>query len=1155
MTALADVTAESPYVGLSYFTEAESDFFVGRDSERQIIVANLRSSRLTLLYAGSGVGKSSLIRAGVAARLSDFGKRSLEGRGSAGYVPVVFSSWRDDPVEDLIGEIEAALGAYAPNGAGPVTLPRGSLPEAMAAATAAVDATLLIILDQFEEYFLYRLREAHGGAFADELARCISRRDLRANFLIAVREDAYAGVGQLFKGRVENVYGNFLHLDYLNRASAREAIEEPITRFNDKHPDLDRASIEPALVETVLDEVRTGHVRLEHTGRGAVAPSNGQAAAAEKIETPYLQLVMTTLWEREHSAGSHVLRLSTLKELGGAQEIVRNHLNAALAGLSPAERDTAVDVFHQLVTPSGTKIVHTISDLAAYTNRPPDVVASLVEKLSGSQQRILRPVPAGEDGKPRVEIYHDVLAPAILAWRTEQAAERLRVEKRQAERRARTFFVIAASAVTLLVVALVAFVFAEVQRSRAHKAQNVAESGQLAAQALVDYQSGPLSRGLLLAAEANKTADTAQARGALIGGLVEAQGMVADLDGGTGAVNSVAFDPRGDLIASGTTNQAVVLWNLSTGRRVRTLEGRHGAVESVAFSATGTTLASSSDDGAIVVWNVDTGRPVRTLRSTDGAIYDVAYSHQGSTLASASADGGVTLWDTTTGQRLQTFRGPALHATAVAFSPDGRTLASAAADGSVVLWDVASGARRHVLRGHDGGVNAVDFSPDGTTVVTGNADGSLGLWAAGNGTFLGAVHPGVGTSPAVTSVAFSSDGTTVVSGSEDGSVRLWDASSGQLMRVLHASAQGVQSVAFAPGSHVIASGGNDGSVIVWTARAGAGARMLKSTHGLISSIAYSPRGNFLASANQHGTVGLWNPGTGHQTILRGHTGVVESVAFSPSGSALASAGADGSVIVWNVATGKRELQVDVGKGNLLYGVQFSPSGRTFAAGSSRGDVYIWNATSGTLLHDLSGHFAPVHAVAFSPDGTMLAAASGDGSILIWDPRDGRFLRTLVGHTAPVTSVAFSPDGSTLASSSDDDTVMLWDARTGEQEGEPLRGHQGPVNDVAFSPRARTLASASDDQTAIIWDLRTRLGEPLAGHDNVVSSVAYSPDGRTLASADSSGTILLSPALPAVSNPAPIYERLCTVARRNLTRAEWRDFIPGQSYRKICPDYP
>jgi WD40 repeat protein len=133
--------------------------------------------------------------------------------------------------------------------------------------------------------------------------------------------------------------------------------------------------------------------------------------------------------------------------------------------------------------------------------------------------------------------------------------------------------------------------------------------------------------------------------------------------------------------------------------------------------------------------------------------------------------------------------------------------------------------------------------------------------------------------------------------------------------------------------------------------------------------------------------------------------------------------------------------------------------------------------------------------------------------------------------------------------------MLWNARTGEQLGDPLRGHQGPVYDVAFSPRDRTLASAGSDQTAIVWDLRTRLGEPLTGHDNAVTSVAYSPDGRTLASADSSGTILLSPALPAVNDPADLYQRLCGVARRNLTQAEWRDFIPGQSYRKICPDYP
>jgi len=113
MTATRSATPDSerlagPYVGLSFYTEADARWFFGREAERQVIIGNLRASRLTLLYAESGVGKSSLLRAGVAARLRELARQTFSIGGTACFVPVVFSSWRDDPVEDLIGEIEDA---------------------------------------------------------------------------------------------------------------------------------------------------------------------------------------------------------------------------------------------------------------------------------------------------------------------------------------------------------------------------------------------------------------------------------------------------------------------------------------------------------------------------------------------------------------------------------------------------------------------------------------------------------------------------------------------------------------------------------------------------------------------------------------------------------------------------------------------------------------------------------------------------------------------------------------------------------------------------------------------------------------------------------------------------------------------------------------
>ena len=93
-------------------------------------------------------------------------------------------------------------------------------------------SSLLIILDQFEEYFLYRARETRVERFADELAECINQPNLRANFLISIREDAYSALGDLLRGRMSNVYSNYLHLEYLDAKAARAAIEKPLAYFN-----------------------------------------------------------------------------------------------------------------------------------------------------------------------------------------------------------------------------------------------------------------------------------------------------------------------------------------------------------------------------------------------------------------------------------------------------------------------------------------------------------------------------------------------------------------------------------------------------------------------------------------------------------------------------------------------------------------------------------------------------------------------------------------------------------------------------------------------------------------------------------------------------------------------------------------------------------
>jgi Novel STAND NTPase 1 len=381
----------SPYKGLDHYQEQDAPFFFGRDVERDLVVANLLAAPLTLLYGQSGVGKSSLLHAGVVPRL----------REEPDLTVVLFRSWGSDPVAGLSAAIRAAAG-LEPSADEP------ALADTIAACTLRSGRDLVVILDQFEEYFVYHRQEDGDGTFAAEFPRALNRRDLSVSFLVSIREDALARLDR-FKGRIPNLFGNYLRMDRLDRSAGKDAIVRPLKEYGRHLTNGGQIEIEPQLVEAILEQVRVGNVQLGQTGAGVI---DGAKPREWRIEAPYLQLVLTRLWDEENAAGSHVLRVETLERLGGAERIVPAHLETAMAELSPAERDLSARIFLFLVTPSGTKIAHHAFDLADYAQVTADEIQPLLDRLSGQQARILRGT-----GDNRYEIYHDVLAAAILDWR------------------------------------------------------------------------------------------------------------------------------------------------------------------------------------------------------------------------------------------------------------------------------------------------------------------------------------------------------------------------------------------------------------------------------------------------------------------------------------------------------------------------------------------------------------------------------------------------------------------------------------------------------------------------------------------------------------------------------------------------------------------
>ncbi len=463
----------TPFKGLVPYSEEDAQYFFGREDIRDTIIAHLETWRLTLLYGASGVGKSSVLHAGVIPTIRSLSQQSLNDPHET--VPefsiVMFNQWRDDPVNGLARSIHQHLAQLLGEGIPP--LPDGpALSSALDQWAASTDCQLYVILDQFEEYFQYHGNEDGPGSFARELPRAIARQNQRFRFLISIREDAVAKL-DLFTGRVPNLFDHILRVRPLTVEEARKAIEGPIDRYNTLIKSAPVA-IEDELLDVVLQSVQGTDVTV---GRGAAAREPGG------IDATILQQVMVKLWQEDvERSGSNSLQLATFERLGRAKNIVSTHFSAAMELLSRADRKIAAVVFRYLVTPSGTKIAQTAKDLSYYSELSEASVTAVLERLTAPDVRIVRAIspPPDRPDDVRYEIFHDVLSGPINEWwrryENDERVERIRneatTERAIARARSQRLFIGVLSVAVVLLLAATAYAF--VQKSKAETAGAIA---------------------------------------------------------------------------------------------------------------------------------------------------------------------------------------------------------------------------------------------------------------------------------------------------------------------------------------------------------------------------------------------------------------------------------------------------------------------------------------------------------------------------------------------------------------------------------------------------------------------------------------------------------------------------------------------------------
>lgn len=594
--------------------------------------------------------------------------------------------------------------------------------------------------------------------------------------------------------------------------------------------------------------------------------------------------------------------------------------------------------------------------------------------------------------------------------------------------------------------------------------------------------------------------------------------------GHAGQVLSIAFTSDSKLMASGSVDKTIVLWDPATGTQLIALKGHTGTVGTVAFSPDDKQLASGSADNTIKLWDVAGGREKQTMRAHTLFVSSVAFSPDGKMLASGSGDQTVKLWDVATGRELRTLAAglPALVGlpVRVAFSRDGKTLATGAQ--LVKLWDVTSGNEIRTIRVTESNApmeRPVAFSYDGKVLATGG--GGVKLWDVATGRPLRTL-PGDARA-----LSFSPDQKTLA-GADGTEIKLWNITTGQEPQALRGSQLGVDSVAFSADGKLLAVGNSDNTVVLWDSSKREQARVLRGHVSAVSAVAVSRDDKVLASALDAGVAGIarddtikiWDPVTGQ--LVRSLTGrnTGHSIGLSNDGNRLVSGSFGSTVSLWNVSQSEAQREINVPRDSRFVPdrVALSSDGKLIAAGGRDDAIKLWDAGTGRELFTLTGHRKSIRDLAFSPDNKLLASASQDAAIKVWSVATGQEVKTLGAHSGGVGAIAFSPDGKKLASGSQDRMIFIWDLDAGDSDGAYM-GHQEWVNAVAFSPDGRKLASGSADGEVRIWEVAARGpdGMPqvvqrpmktLTGHKGSINSLTFNADGKLLVSGSSDASIKL-----------------------------------------------
>jgi HEAT repeat protein len=379
-----------PYKGLRPYEEKDWEFFFGRDTECKILIDKILANKLTMLFAASGVGKSSLLQAAVLPQLKDPKYENLDA--------IYYNDWVSSPLNGLkqmvlktVQEKDRFDSDLLGNKLGDFTLK-----DTFSFCALFTRQPLVVILDQFEEFFQYQRYTAGFDSFIRQLSAIITDPDIPLTVVISMRED-FALELNAFKPFLPTLlFANFYRLEKLDRLNAREAIEAPVKRVGFRY--------ENDLLDTLCEDLA-----IREQGHHPVVPI---ADFMDTVEPAYLQIICSELWKLEQKNPAKTLRFKTYRDKGNATAILKEYVENVIGRFSAAEKQLASQAFDHLITRRGTKMAFTAGDLAQLLRVDAEVLSKVLDRLE--RNRILR--RQSRKGVLWYELYHDLFSDPIEKW-------------------------------------------------------------------------------------------------------------------------------------------------------------------------------------------------------------------------------------------------------------------------------------------------------------------------------------------------------------------------------------------------------------------------------------------------------------------------------------------------------------------------------------------------------------------------------------------------------------------------------------------------------------------------------------------------------------------------------------------------------------------